>query len=144
MFSINETALLEIERKIREIAVSDPVASLSDVAKSQNLFNEVEKAVRAGTSRNRIEELARKRFNEIESELEYCLDVSIYERDQCRSEDLRSINGVIFAMPDYISDPLNGYVLHFDGHIFVLRKGNDEAVNLQSILAKPPNARSKN
>lgn len=92
------------------------------------------KEIQAGNSANGIAKLAKRRFNEVESELKFFLDVTIYERNQCRSEVLRSINGVMFAMPDYMIEPLNSYSFDFDGENFVLRKGSEVAVNLRSIF----------
>ena len=109
-FTLTTTAANEVLRRANASGYSQPAASLFDGTQFFSASDQL-----------------------TEEELEYRLDVGIYDSRDCLPEDLFIIGGVQFAIPKLMLEYFNDYVLDFvDGH-FVLRSGQRTFLRIMDL-----------
>ena len=137
VFSINEAALTEIQRILRESKCRDPIARLFETADAGRLFDNFKAALQEGTkSPQELEAMGKKRFEEIGDQLKSSLAVGAYERADYPPEYLTDIRGITFGISAEVCEALREYCLTFeDGH-FLLRGPDNVAHTLRSLPRK--------
>jgi hypothetical protein len=147
-FTIDNAALAEIKLTLRQSACEDPVAALHEIADPGNLLDDVKTALLKGNMKKEdLDAMGKERFEEVEDHLKFRLEVSAYERADCRPEDLVDVNGVTFVMVRYLRDALRDYRLTFEDERYMLRSADDVAGNLRSvktILGQPKATKKSN
>jgi len=135
-FSIDESALREIDRLFRESECRDPVARIYERADPGHLFDELKTALLDGTKRREdVESMGKRRFEEVGNQLESSLVVGACERADFRAEDLRDVSGITVVMGSGVPEMLREYCLTFEDERFLLR-GPDNVMHTLRSLAK--------
>jgi len=133
-FSINETALTEIQRIFRQSKCRDPVARLYETADPGHLFDEVKTALLEATKTTEdLDAMGKRRFEEVGDQLKSSLAVGACERTDFRTEDLREVNGITFVMGLGVPEMLREYCLTFEDGRFLLRGADNVAHTLRSL-----------
>jgi hypothetical protein len=136
-FQISEAALGEIHRIFRQSECRDPVARLYERAEPSDLFDDLNSAIREGTrTRNELETIAKKRFEEVQHHLKSFLAVGACERTDFQAEHLHSTNGITLVMASEFVEMLRGYCLIFERDNFWLRGPDNVLHTLRSIMIK--------
>jgi hypothetical protein len=121
-FQISEAAVREIHRIFRESGCREPVARLYERADPRDLFDELNSAIEEGTrTRDQLEALAKKRFEEVQDQLKSSLAVGACERADFQAEHLQDANGITLVMASEFREMLHGYCLTFERDSFWLR-----------------------
>jgi hypothetical protein len=134
-FSINEAAVTEIQRILRQSKCHDPVARIYERADPGHLFDDVKTGLMRGTKSNKdLEALGKERFDEVEEQLISSLVVGACERADFRPDDLCEINGITFVMGSGVREMLREYCLTFEASRFLLRGADNVAHTLRSLV----------
>jgi len=130
---ITAAALGEIERYKRDVQLSEPVATLGETADGSNL-SEFIAAVRANSDDETLMEVGSRALSEGGKDLCFQLEIFLYEKSDCRAQDLKVIDGVVFAMTVEMREALRGYWLDYEDTHFVLRGPRGKFLNLRSVV----------
>ena len=137
VFSINEAALTEIQRIIRESKCRDPIARLYETADAERLFENFKAAFQEGTKGlQELEAMGKKRFEEVGDQLKFSLAVGAHERADYPPEYLTDISGITFGIGAEICEALREYCLTFEDGRFLLRGPDNVAYTLRSLPRK--------
>jgi hypothetical protein len=109
-FALTTAAVNEVRRRANASRYTQPAASLFD---GTQFFRASDKLT--------------------DEELDYRLDVGIYDAQDCLPEDLVIIGGVRFAIPKLMLEYFDDYVLDFVDDHFVLRNGQRTLLRLMDL-----------
>jgi hypothetical protein len=133
-FSISETALKEILHIFHASKYRKPVARLYERANADLLFSEVDESLLQGNKNSEeLIAIAKKRFDEVEDQLESSLAIGVHEDIEFRTEDLSTVNGITFVMGPDVPELLCNCCLTFENGCFFLRDQNNVAHTLRSL-----------
>ncbi len=137
-FSLSSAAKAEITRVIKASGCREPVITLSDSA-SLDLPDGLQSAVAKGMSDAEFQKV--KRLAEdgvLGSHSSGSISVSVFEKAECRPEDLSEIDGLILAMTVPMREALRDYCLTYTSGRFMLEGPDEVVASLRSVktLAK--------
>jgi hypothetical protein len=136
-FSIDQSAVIEIQRIFRQSNCDDPAAVLYEAADPGNLFDDFGKALLEGAKTGEdMSAMGKKRFEEVGDQLKSWLVVGACERKDIRTEDLVEVGGLAFVMRPEVAEMLREYRLTFEDGRFLLRGADNTAHTLRSIAKK--------
>ena len=131
-FSISEAARIEIASIIACSSCLDPVITLRDEA-PVDLPADLESAVLKGSLTDAESEELSRRCEQIDDSSVGILIVCVFERQQCRPEDVSEVDGVALAMPVQMRERLSRYCLTYKEGRFMLESPEETALNLSSV-----------
>lgn len=136
-FSITEAAKREIQSIFLRSECRDPVARLYERANPGNLFDEFKTELSRGTkSKEELEALGLRRYEQVEHELESSLIIGACERAELQPEHLFETSGITMAMSHEVLEVLHGFSLTFEDGRFWLRNRDGVLHTLRSIGRK--------
>jgi hypothetical protein len=136
-FSIHEAAAAEIRRIFHRSGCLDPVAEISESADAGGTFDDVVSKLRAGKlDTQELRTVAKKRYSEVASALEFSVVIDATERVDSRPEYLHDIGGITFAMHVQVLEMLHDYCLVFEGNRFLFRGPDDQIYSTLSAIVK--------
>lgn len=136
MFSISEEASLEIQRIFMVAKCIEPVAQLYETSDPHHLFDDLKSAfVNPREPSEKLTEMAKARFQEVESQLKFRLTVRARERGHFQPKDIYETGGIPFVMVPEAVVMLSRYCLIFEDDRFLL-KGPDKTVHTLRSIAE--------
>jgi hypothetical protein len=136
-FKVDKAAALEIERIFRQSKCTDPVAALHERADGGNLFDDLNEAIlHGGHSTEELQDLGKRRLEQVHDQLESRLLVEACERADYRSEDIFDVGGITFGISAGARMLLREHCLVFENGRFLLRGADGSADTLRSIVKR--------
>ena len=84
-------------------------------------------AIQSGADGDKLLAVGKKEFAQVSDKLQFHLSVFVYDRKECKEQDVVKINGIDFVMPASLSEALSGLYLDYGPEGFVFR-GDDGLV----------------
>jgi len=131
-FSISEEARVEIGVIVGESGCRDPVITLRDSA-TLDLPDALKSAAIRGMTEAESKEVQRRAEQLFEDQDASSISVEVFEREECRPEDLSEISGFTLAMTVQMRGALGEYCLKYTGGRFMLESPDEVVFNLRSV-----------
>lgn len=130
-FSLDDAARAEIERRKRDSNCSEPVATLGELADAEpGMQRRISEALKRDAPEDELLSIAQ---SELPHQVDFRLEVFIYEKEDCSPGDLVLVSDIAMAIPQAILQALSPYRLTFDGDRFFLSSSNRILTNLRSL-----------
>jgi len=121
-FALTESAAKELMSRVRASSCERPTASLNEASEALSTPQEMVDAIERNADEVEMRSLATKYYGDPE-QLEFHLDVGLYDEADCPRSDLVTIDGIQFVLPGPMLSLLADCRLDYSGHRFVLVKG---------------------